>query len=346
MKITFERALHSFNEAAKDKLNDQGNKENLGHALDWLINKATYRFGTDKETQKSIFDLQVKKQQVMLELKKRLSEIDKPPQEVGEQREGVRRVVKTDNGYIWLKNKDKKKVTLGELMTDGEWGVEYDLDPETVPRVVRRRYLVERAKHELQQFADEQIILNEKSSQYVHEFKRDTYGRIERDRKDKSVESKAGLVAERMVRNFLKKVVFDLGGKYRLLEVDVYQDVQQKMDFIIRRPAHDRGVKVESSEENIGVQFTISQSEHTKREKTKQIDRARHELGSEDKVRDIVLISLPLEDVLEKFTLWSEKKSAGGPDKLWSREQKQQILRGILRNFLPPQEIEELSGRV
>ena len=59
-----------------------------------------------------------------------------------------------------------------------------------------------------------------------------------------------GIIAEKMVKNFLKKLSMDTDADFEIIDADVYQDVEQKVDFIIHRKNKDKnkGAKVQESE--------------------------------------------------------------------------------------------------
>jgi hypothetical protein len=349
MREGFKMNLKQYNKIAKDELAkpEDSAPEKLENVLDWHLDKTAAAAGTSKETQKAIYELQIKKQAIMIKLKESLARLDdETPEDSQEDELDSRRVVQINEQYYWLKGKDKKKVTLGELVTDGDWGMKYSLDAQSIPRTVRKRFLIEQAKRELQDYLDNQIIVNESSSKFVDEKKRSTYSRILEDKQHKTREQ-TGLIAEKMVKNFLKKLSIDFGLDYKIINIDVYQDVSQKIDFIIKRKVKERGVKIEDNKNGLGIQFTINDNRQGAIDhKKQQIERAKRELQPEDKIEDIVLVSIPMRDIKDKYKEWSEKKFVGGPDKLWSTKDKEAIFRGIMNKFLTPEEIEEHCNKL
>ncbi len=124
-----------------------------------------------------------------------------------------------------------------------------------------------------------------------------------------------------MVKTFLKKVAIDTGVDVEVLDADVYQDVEQKIDFIIRRRAHRRLAHVEETHrEDIGVQFTTRTDAEMFKHKGAQLSKARERADSE--VEDIVLVSVPFRDATAVYRTWEKTKSLGGPDHLWSGQKK------------------------
>ncbi|MCI0479096.1 hypothetical protein L0Y59_00955 [Candidatus Uhrbacteria bacterium] len=339
MKPSFERQLRTYDDITKDQrdLEREGRSdERLRHVLDWTVERAAKATNTNIETQRDIVRLQRVKRDIMERLRARLRRIDA---DEGEPDGG--RPVKMEAGGLVATDRDGKRfpVSTGELLTDGDWGIRYDLDPASVPKHLRKRYAVAEAKRELQTYLDTQILLQESASGWTHEFKRDTYARILDEREAETAMERSGLVAERMVKNLLKKASIDFGLDFVIHDVDVYQDVEQKVDFIIRRRDADRGVKVEE-ERRVGIQFTINKTQRAQEKKTKQIERAKRELTRGDRIQDIVLVTMPMDDIRDMLHAWKRHRNPGGPDAAWDVETKQRILRGIFSKLIPDEDIE------
>lgn len=341
MKETFEKRLRDYGEVAKDIMkNEDKADDELRAVYNWLIQKGSESSNTSKDSQIDIFNLQKQKQEIINELKKDISSLD---DENNEKKIEIEREIFLNKEGL-LQNNKGEIISLGELITDGEWEVDYSLNSETVPRQTRKRYLIERAKIKLQNLLDDQIAINERDSENVDTMKRDAYKRSYED-KHLGVE-KAGLLAEKMVRNLLKKIIIDLGADFELEKADLYQDVNQKIDFIIKRKSRGRGVRIEESRENLGIQFTINTREDIKRHKEKQIERSKKELLPEDHIKDIVLVSVPINDINNKYNEWKIDKKPGGPDKLWSVDDKKRIFAEITKGFLTQEEILEYSDKI
>lgn len=341
MKETFEKRLRDYGEVAKDimKKEDKVDDE-LRAVYNWHIQKGSESSNTSKRSQVDIFNLQRRKQEIINELKKNISRLDGGNNEKNQ--ETAREIFLNKEGS--LQDNNGEVISLGELITDGEWDIDYSLNSETIPRQIRKRYLIERAKIKLQNLLDDQIAINERDSENVDIMKRDAYKRSYED-KHLGVE-KAGLLAEKMVRNLLKKIIIDLGADFELEKADLYQDVNQKIDFIIKRKSRGRGVRIEESMENLGIQFTINTREDIKRHKEKQIERSKKELLPEDHIKDIVLVSVPINDINNKYNEWKMGKRPGGPDKLWSIADKKRIFEEITKGFLTQEEIFEYLEKI
>ncbi|MFH1171070.1 MAG: hypothetical protein V1778_00845 [bacterium] len=340
MREEFEQQLHQYNDTLRELL-DPENTEDDARQIEAELRREVKAAARDSltapETQRKIVALQKEKLAVMDRLHEEFRHIEHPD----EQREtpAMARPVSAEGENLSMEADNGRlvSITAGELLTDGEWGVTYATDA-SVPYDLRKRYAVESARQELRQLLDEQIILGEGESSATHAFKRETYQRIHERRE--AGDMPAGIIAEKMVRNYLKKLSIDSGVDFEILDSDVYQDVEQKIDFIIRRRAHHRGVRVDMGTQ-CGVQMTTATSEALLAHKQHQVERSKHRLRSADAVDDIVLVSIPLKDAAGIYARWRTQKAPGGPDKLWDDTTREAIFRGVLAGVFPAEEIEE-----
>lgn len=328
------RKLEAFGGIAKRSAELKRKKEQEFNQAEWedledeysaAMEKATGGRDLSLEAQQEVFFLQAVKQNIMEELHRDIRNIDKL-----KPAKGARRVEKHGGGYVV----DGQPVSLGSIMTDGTWDIDYAFDPGSVPKAVRKKYLVEQARRELQGLLDRQIILDEMDRGYNYP----TYEAI-KENAEKGAE-KPGLIAEKMVENFLKKLTYDFDVDFEVETADVYQDVEQKLDFIIRRKSRRRGVEVVAGQ---GVQFTIDPTPDKHRSKQKQIDRAKRNFGrvGDYPVDDIVLVSVPMDDVKKVFDTWKRTQASGGPDELWESRTKERIFKGVMEGVLTQEEIDQ-----
>jgi len=373
MHPRFQSSLETYNDLAKDKKRrsapsaverpDEDGDEDIGiadieSAIAWHVSRNADKREQRPNVQRHIFELQERKAAIMGKLREDLAALDQLPRSLStnEIRERARalgpdaRFVKSRDGKYFV---NKAEVSLGTMLTDGEWGLTYDLDPASVPRLVRKRYLVEEAKRKLRGLLDEQIVLDEVSSGRTDDFKRKAYGAFQ-EMKGRE-EEVGGWVAERLVKTFLTKLAIDYGLDFEVVQTDVYEDVQNKIDFVIRRKSRARGVKVETPDGSgegwvsdadegpakLGIQLTTNPDRRVIRHKEEQLERVRsrikrHELA----VEDVVLVSLPLDRVRQMYARWNERRLPGGPEELWSAEEKERVFRYLLRDVAPANEIE------
>lgn len=360
MNRSFEQSINSYKEVAKDALEgDLSSKEQaeLDAELASKIRRISQSRESTPEDQQRIYALQKKKQEIMLALKERIRNLD-TDKELGP-RNNERRV-RQENGVFKVRLRNGKEVpaTKGEIMTDMDWGMYYHLDPKTVDRNVRKRYLIEDAKHELEELLDKQITIDEVSSAQTHEWKRVAY-----EEREKSSGIATGLLAEKMVKGYLKQLSYDLDdADFDVINADAHQDVDQKMDFIVKRKRHERGVEVEETAaiERVGVQFTTNMSEETLRHKEWQLNRAWQELqrdnsikrsedatAKDDAIKDLVLVQIPPTQVREAYYAWKNNdRLPGGPQKQWDEEVKEDVFRGVMKDVLPEEEINDQWEKV
>lgn len=331
-------------EAAPDEEQPSADLSPLAGAIDWHLAEAAKHQDTEIGVQQELFDIQKQKQAVMERLKDRLACLDDPecpeaadPQARRAEYDATRGVFSCpdDNGEM-------RQATYGDILTDGEWGLTYALDRKTVPRLMAKRYHLETAKRELRSLLDRQIIKSEVGGTTAGERVKEAYLRTEQETASGEVDRKTGFMAEKMVRGLLKKISLDTDGPYAIEEADIYQDVTQKIDFIVHRKERDRGVKVEAGDqtEDIGIQFTINPEARFK--KMRQIERARQFMKRDRVVDDIALVVMPMRNIRELHDAWVAKgRPPGGPDKMMDSRQKNAVFSSLVSNILPPEKIAE-----
>lgn len=341
MRPVFESHLRQMSEVAKDKAkpdNSEEQRQKMDAALDYLIEKSADRFGTPEKTQETIFKLQKRKQKVMARLKERLAEMDNPFKKES-LAEGAIQVNYQDGHLIG----NGQEVTLGELLTDGDWGLDYHLDPNSVPRSIRKKYFIEQARREIMDLLDRQIVVNESQSDFGDSGKKKGYTEMVKSEN----KEQTGVAAEKMVKNLLKKIAIDQDLDFEIIDADAYQDMELKIDFIIRRKANARGVDVQTGdEERIGIQFTSTDAPQIIQKKENQIRQAKRKLTPEERIRDIALVSIPLREIQSMLRDWQRQKSPGGPDKLWRASTKAEIFKKVMQDFLSPEEITEVIEKI
>jgi hypothetical protein len=344
MEPGFKQALKEVRrQAVRPRENDEAD-EVAEAAVDALgREELSEQLGLNPESVKRILALQKEKQRVMEWLTSRLKNIDGKEQEY---EPGSRRIVFDGQRYLWEKSDGtQEEVTLGSILTDGIWDVNYALDPETVPRNIRKRFLIEKARRLLQRELDKQIAINQTHSVFSDPRNRQGYSGLVKDRELLGTE---GHLAERLVFSYLSKLSIDGDVPFVVQASNVYEDIELKIDFIIKVKARKRGVAVEGLAENgertIGVQFTIASRRSRKLKKLQKAKERAKETGN--KVEDIVLVKVPLKRLHGLFARWAVNKPPGGPDRLWDVSIKQKILRGVLKGMLDEDEIDEICGKL
>jgi len=303
--------------------------------------------GATRESQERIFAMQREKQDLMLELKRLLRVID--GKEAYEFHPGESdRVVQFDEQrgvYFVGEVGSQEQATLGEVLFDNDFGANYVMDfaDTHIPRQTRKRFALEQTKRQLRDLLNKQIITEESHREDVPERVREIYQGLENKRE----RTEAGFLAEQVIEYLLKRLELEDAIQFRFEIADVYQDVAQKIDFIIRIQKRSRGVQVDASDaETIGIQFTMN--EERTRFKKEQIVKAKQE-GLEG-VDDLVLVTIPIEHIYTIFYQWDERrrdtgKTAGGPVAFLLAEEKEALVRGLFGGLFGTAEMEEYVHR-
>lgn len=344
---TYNRLILDKEEMKLDALHDEDEEadglSDLETTIRVLERQTARERVQSRETQEEIFALQEAKASIMQKLHEDLEALDHP--EVHPIQEKGSYFVKYDKGKLYSKSIE---ITKGMLMTDGEWDIRYHLDP-SVPLELREEYLIEEAKRRIRALYDRQIIEDQIGSKRTDEGKKSAYTAFKEEAATR--EQVGGWVAERLVKTFLKRIAIDYDLDLDLIETDVYEDVEHKIDFAIRFKSRARGVDTEAREKDQekGIQFTLSKNPEALRHKQQQIDKvlARNKTKKDLAVEDIVLVSLPLNAVQALLDSWHKAKSPpGGPAEYFTPQEKQFIFNGVLRGIVERPTIQAQWARV
>ncbi len=358
MKENFEESLLATNEKITEfkKSQDEGEKNTIKGEITQMGKDFVKKGIWTKETAAEIFTLQNMKNKIMGKLHEKLQAIDKDEPVIGFDGDTTVRSVswneKEEKAIITLPDGTKSSATKGEILTDPEWGILYEMDG-TVPREVRKRFIVDDARRNILSLADDQILKTE-----IHQKPKSTseFDRIGREhlttaytavseRREKN-EIQPGIVAEKIVKTFFQKMIIDCNLPIKIEDADIYEDVEGKIDFYIRIPKRLRGVRVEESEETeeIGVQLTMNTNPETQEKKKRQIAKAkRNKSDDTNQADDIVLVTLPISETAYPYINWIRKgMPPGGMTNILQKKFQEQIFRGVLQGLLPKNEIEEM----
>lgn len=311
-------------------------ENHLTRDLNDLVVETAHAEKTPVKTQKRILELQKEKQLVVRNMQEQIAGVDDP--EYKPKRETGTRLVVFENENFFIKRKGElgESITLGDMLTDAEYGIFYHLD-ESIPRSVKKRYALELAKFKIRGLLDKQILENE--SETVHDRRlSNVFERVEKDR-DKN-KDRFGMIAEKMVRTFLTKMTWDYPNlEFEVEPVDAYTDMLKWVDFVIHVRSHQRGVKVENPKnvKNKGIQFTINSDPETLAKKQSQVEHAEHEKG----IDDVILIHMSGDTFAQAYYQWEKFKTSGGPDRFWDKATKETIFRNVLKGTMEPEEINE-----
>ncbi|HLD17564.1 MAG TPA: DUF2934 domain-containing protein [Patescibacteria group bacterium] len=283
-------------------------------------------------------------------------------------------VVRTQDGrYLWKKEEQADRpVSLATILTSGTWGAAPRLDPATVPLEIRQRAVVEEHRQRLVKELDllvaadpihrtrieaiqkrldgPDLLPEEREHLNAHlsglKGKARAYQALgQRAEEGIEKEKQRGVLAERMVRDLLDQTARLLGNELLIFAAPISADVEYKMDFVIlvRNTAQKRGVGVQSSDADVvGIQFTLAGADpNVYLHKTSQVQSAQRRL-QRNGISDLVLVSVPVNGTTYAHNRWEKEGCPpGGPEQFWDAASKQEILRRVLQNILPPERIKQ-----
>lgn len=337
MKESFENTIHAYNDAIRAEGGVSTPEKHM------LIKKAARTLRTKPETQEKIFNYQQQKAALMQELHAAFAKVDRDEPVERDTEDAVMVYGNPDGTYEAIMHNHPVPLTKGELYTDGEWGMSYALDPQTTSHAVRKRYLIEDTKRSLRTLFNTQLLTNE-----AGKISRMPGGnRFFKKMLEGEIHEGSGNIAEKMVRTFLARVSIDHDVDFTIEAADVIQDTKDKVDFIIHRKSHDRGVRVAEEERaDVGIQFTTDTREETIKHKHDQMNAVRDRVRQKGYVDDTVLVAIPLSMTRALYEKWQANPTPGGPASLWVAQIKEQVLRGVLADIVPQDEIERTVGCV
>jgi len=160
-----------------------------------------------------------------------------------------------------------------------------------------------------------------------------------REQEGSSLENmRSGILAEKLIRSFLTRISIDNKDlEIEIGEVNIYQDIEYKIDFLIKSKHKNTGVKVDTDEyeeEKIRkIQFTIDSSKKSEDLKMKQMENT----------EDVILIKMPELEVGKTIKKWKEDKNGTyGPDKYFDAETKKEILEKMLKGIASDEALDKI----
>lgn len=317
------------------------------------------------EEYREILVMQARKAQIMDRLSDDLKLIDMKSGKIRGQGQINRDVLYDEKKGVFFVDCDGKLgyATLGDLIADAVVGCEYNFSLENIPREVAKQYVVGRARAHLNQLFNRQLALQEekealkKDHQTRAQHFRNAYNEMEE--KDQDKERAAGKLFEQSIIHLIKELQYDLPDMdIEVQEANIIQDMDEKIDFIVRVNKHHRGGYVEESQnlsynehekpELFGIQFTMDTREETQKHKEEQIARSKKH-GTRILVDDIVLITVPMscKDVIEAYHKWrAQGCPPGGPARLYPAEVRARIVEKVLEKIGNKKDEEKRRGKI
>ena len=224
---------------------------------------------------------------------------------------------------------DEKIITLGDVLIAPAWGVEYHLNPDTVPRWVRKRYALERAKSALRHMADIQIMHDEINNDHSDEAVQTIYSIRFGNYLGKHPET-LGLLMERLAESILKRFAIDCPLDIVVKDADIHEDVEQMTDFFIKK---------KKAPQAIAVQFTIG--DRTIESIGKKVRRAYNHSKYRTDVEKVVVANVYFDKRLQTllFQWAAEAPTALTPIDVVPADVQELISYHILKRILPKEEL-------
>lgn len=216
---------------------------------------------------------------------------------------------------------------------------------EDVPfdyKQMRKLYHDARMKEEISKkispvIAEIEARRNEKKDLFISKAYKEIQERFDNNRSEQ-----VGTKAEHVVRSFLTRIAAELQDlKIEIHPANPYQDVNQKIDFIIEVTSKKRGVGVvedENISHTLGIQFTVNSSkiEHKK----EQIEKAKNRITDID---DIILVAMNQSIVSSALDGWQKSgHSFREPAEFLTSNSRTTLLRELFTNLLTPEDVEKI----
>ncbi len=151
-----------------------------------------------------------------------------------------------------------------------------------------------------------------------------------------------GSKAEQVVRSFLTRIAAEIQDlRIEIYPANPYQDVRQKIDFIIEVTSKKRGVGVvedENISHTLGIQFTVNDSkiEHKK----EQIEKAKNKITDID---DVILVAVNQSIMSSALEKWQKSgDSFREPAEFLTYDTRTLLLRELFTNLLSTEDVEKI----
>lgn len=233
------------------------------------------------------------------------------------------------NSVYYIEDSEKIKTTVGEVVSGEEWGNKFNLNytefnEKENSKKLYESYVLAFVKRETLDLLDTYILEREISTNKAKQniTTQTAYEGIEARRNTDPREMvQTGAIAEKMVQSLFMRLAIDnpsLG--FEIININAYQDVAMKIDFIVKIKNVEKGVRTEITK---NIQLTISSDPRKIEMKEEQLK----------KFQDVILVQMPELTANEFYKKWQGNKSmVAGPDKLLSEKVEQFVLEKILKS--------------
>lgn len=247
----------------------------------------------------------------------------------------ARRVVYYDEyrkEYFTEKNGEIKTVSIGDILSDYAWGINYVPDGEMVEpayRTITKRILANETRRDLEKIHDQELV--GKKEEVSFSFIRFKKAWENANKKEKeSIMGQLGFIAEITVRELLSRVGYNHNLDFIVSRATIEEDREFKYDFKIHTRHRIRGVDVTGRPliKSLGVDLkAISSQKNIYLDKTKK--------GKRIGVDEIIILKVPGKEIADVFKKWvSSDEPSGGPEQFLSRDLKIQILKAVTKDLV------------
>lgn len=245
---------------------------------------------------------------------------------------------------------NEQPVSMGTIVASRHWGnkvtIPEDLDQYGDGKRLRKTY-VSRAADDVM-FGELNYALADTLAEKMLSkdlLKSEAYKHIRDRSRETNVEKKTGVIAEKIMIGFIESISIDrpdLG--ISVTPANAYQDVEQKIDFVIHRKNQKRGVGVEAVdpiETTIGIQFTTDTRRETHTRKMEQITKSK-ERGLD--VDDIIYVAIDMKTLEGAIAKWNDAdKPIHGPMEYLHPDIKKKAVQELFKNLLTDEQVAKLK---
>jgi len=243
---------------------------------------------------------------------------------------------------------NEEKVSIGNIVASRRWGININL-PETLENFGEgkkvRKIMTESILNDLicQKLNKEIATTLVTETKNKDSLKSNAYSKIAE--RSGAENKQLGVLAEQIVIGVLEGLSIDkpdLG--FNIIEANAYQDVQNKIDFIIHTKDKKRGAGINRQEtvfeeKSTGIQFTINKSETE--HKLEQISKVK-ERGIN--IDDIIYVDIDNKILQTAVREWKNKgKPIAGPWKYIPKEIKSEVLKNLFNGLLNEEQEKSLQ---
>ncbi len=246
--------------------------------------------------------------------------------------------------------------TPGDLVSDIDYGIYYDLNHEIKSQEhrikynkFRRRYLAAAYQAQIDKLETELLLIKRLKidrinldDYHIGQVYQELYDEFKSGQPD--IKEQAGFLFEKMINGLLTKLSTDLGYKwgFGVEKASVIDDVELKTDLIVKfleSEQANRGVGAQESAKIKGFQLTLIDKNDKKFQRKKdQVVKVKAQiaelkrLGRQTDFDDLALLETEVDNqtVISRYDKWKDNgQPAGGPEKFFSENQIMEFLTKI-----------------